>query len=840
MFKSYFKIAWRNIIRNKVYSVINILGLAFGICSCIVIYLITSYEFSFDKFHQDGNRIYRAVLNIDNPANGKDYRSQIPYAAAMTIQQQFTGIEKTANFFSYSAQVTVPEAGKPSKRFFQTYPSQTIISQSSYFTVFSYQWLYGNPSTALEQPFKIVLTESRARMYFGSLPLDKVIGKELIYDDSLHLTVSGIVKDWSQHSDLIFKEFISYSTIQSSFLKHVSDLQQASNPDWTLPDYTQNFVKLANGTTTAQFEQQAAILVKDHMLQKNDPTSVTMKLQPLSDIHFNNNYCDFYSRQANLPALYMLMGIAAFILIIAAVNFINLSTAQSLSRAKEIGIRKLLGSDRRSLVLQFLTETFILTCLAVVCSLLFVKPVLDSFKNFIPGGVTLNLADSFTWIFLMGTIIFTSLLAGLYPAFVLSSYSPVKSLQARVVARRKGYLQKSLIVFQFTISLLFIIGTIVIGSQTHFLLNKDMGFKKDAIISINTSDNYATNKRNVLAESIRKLPGVSMVSACWTPPMIDFNKSEQNFLQLTGSTNTVDCSERIGDEYYVPLFGLKIMAGRNIMPPHDDAVGFVPARVPYGFTFPKKQTEILITETCAKQLGFKTPQEAIGHSVRTPAPNLDALSGPIVGVVADFHAQSLFSPMRPAYIYGSRNLWRGGVQVKLVLPNNNSAQLQTLLKAIEKCWKQIYPEEEFKYQFLDNTIANMYTEQRRTTQVTTAAMIVAIFISCMGLFALFSLTAEERTKEIGIRKVLGASVGGIIATLSKDFIQLIFLSILIASPVAWYFLHRWLQGFAYHIKINWWIFVLSGAGAVIIALITVSFQAIKAAVANPVESLRTE
>jgi ABC-type antimicrobial peptide transport system permease subunit len=840
MFKNYFKTAWRNIIRNKAYSVINILGLAFGICSCLLIYLITNYEFSFDKFHADSDRIYRVVLDIDNPANGKDYRSQIPYAAAMMIQKEFTGIEKTANFFSYSAQVTVPEAGKPSKRFFQTYPSPTIIPQSSYFSIFSYQWLYGNPATALEQPFQIVLTESRARMYFGTLPPGKIIGKELIYDDSLHLTVSGIIKDWNQHSDLIFKEFISYSTIQSSFLKQMNDLRQAADPNWTLPDYTQNFIKLAKGATPMQFEQQAAILVKEHMLQKNDPSSITMKLQPLSDIHFNNNYSDFYSRQANLSTLYILMGIAAFILLIAAINFINLSTAQSLRRAKEIGIRKLLGSDRRSLILQFLIETFILTSIAVICSLLFAKPVLNIFRDFIPSEVTVDLTNIFIWIFLLGTILFTSLLAGLYPAFVLSSYSPKRSLQARGEARRKGYFQKGLTVFQFTISLLFIIGTIVIGGQTHFLLNKDMGFKKDAIISIYTSDNYATNKRNILAENVRQIPGVSMVSACWSPPLINYNQPEQNFLQLAGRTNTVNCSERVGDEYYVPLFGLKLIAGRNFMPPQDDTVGFVPSFVPYGYSFPKKQTEILITETCAKQLGFKTPQEALGHIVRTPAPNLDAINGPIVGVVADFHAQSLFSPMRPAYIYGSRNLWRGGIQVKLSLSNNNNATLQDELKAIEKSWKQIYPQEEFKYRFLDDSIADMYKTQRTTAQITTAAMIIAIFISCMGLFALFNFATEQRTKEIGIRKVLGASVSGIVAMLSKDFVTLIFLSILIASPVAWYFLQHWLQNFAYHIRISWWIFLLAGVGAIAIAFVTVSFQAIKAAVANPVKSLRTE
>jgi hypothetical protein len=493
------------------------------------------------------------------------------------------------------------------------------------------------------------------------------------------------------------------------------------------------------------------------------------------------------------------------------------------------------------LILQFLTETFLLTCVAVILSLLLANPLLTLFRDFIPDGVTINLADPFTWLFLAGIILFTSLLAGLYPAFVISSYSPKRALQARGVARQKGYFQKGLIVLQFTISLLFIIGTIVIGSQAHYLVNKDTGFKKDEIISIYTSDNYATNKRNLLAESVRQVQGVSMVSACWTPPMIDFNRSEQNNLQLIDKPNIVECSERIGDEYFVPLFGLKIIAGRNIRPPHDDTVGFVPSHgYQYGSIAPRKQTEILISETCARQLGFKTPQEAIGHLVRTPAPNLNALNGPVVGVIADFHAQSLFSPIRPAYIYGSRNLWRGGIQVKLSGNANRNAKIPDVLKAIEKCWKQVYPTEEFKYQFLDESIADMYKAQRRTARITTATMIVAIFISCMGLFALFSFATEQRIKEIGIRKVLGASVSAIVSMLSKDFLILITISIFIASPIAWYFLQRWIQDFSYHIQISWWIFALSGAGAIMVAFTTVGYHAIKAALANPVESLRNE
>lgn len=838
MLSSYFKIAWRKLAGQKSTTIINILGLAVGISACLIIFLMTQYEFSYDRSHPDGERIYRAVLDIDDPVYGESHRSQIPYAAALTIQREFTGIEKGANFFSYSARVTVPETDKPSRKFLENHPSKTIIPQSSYFDIFKYQWLYGSAATALEQPFHVVLTESRARLYFGSMPLDKIIGKELIYDDSLHLTVSGIVKDWDQHSDLAFSEFISLSTIQASFLKNVSDLQQAVRPDWTLPDYTQDFVKLARGTAVRQFEQQTVRMVNEHILQKGNPTKVRMTLQSLSDLHFNPNYDDFYSHKASLPTLYILMGIAAFILLIAAINFINLSTAQSMRRAKEVGIRKVLGSNRPRLVLQFLTETFILTCLSAFCSLLMVSPLLHIFRSFIPSGMAFELSNAFTWIFLLMTILCTSLLAGLYPALALSSSVPIRSLQARGMGGQKGYFRKGLIVFQFTVSIAFIIATIVMGSQTHYLLNKDMGFTKDAIISIGTSDNYATNKRNILAEKIRQLPGVDMVSACWTAPMINYNHPEGRTLQLKGMPAKVDCSERMGDEYYVPLFGLKIIAGRNFSAPHDDTTGFTPSRVPNGYLLPATRTEILINETCVRQLGFKRPEEAIGHFATTTT--YPEVSGPIVGVVADFHAQSLFSSIAPTYLYGTKNLWRGGLQVKLAMRAKGLVQFRRTVAAIEKSWKEIFPDEKFDYQFLDESIAGFYEKEQRTAMITNAAMIIAIFISCMGLFGLVTFTAEQRTKEIGIRKVLGASVSGIVVLLTKDFLRLILLSFLIASPIAWYFLHHWLQDFAYRVPVSWWVFVLAGSGAIAVAWITVSFRAMRAAIANPVTSLRSE
>ena len=526
MIKNYLKIAWRNLVKQKVSTIINVLGLSIGISACLIIYMMASFELSYDNFHPDKDRIFRVVSEIDNFSGGREYMPEINYFSANAMRNQFTGIDKLAVFFNYYATITVPQTGGQSKVFESGDPSKDpsdiIIAEPQYFDIFKYTWLAGNAATALSGPLKVVLTESKARTYFGSLPSGEVIGKTVIYNDSLRLTVSGIVKDYDINTNIIFKDFISFSTIQNSFLKNIPTFQCLTHPDkpsWS--DYIQEFVKLSKGTTPAQIEAQTAPLIKmtkQYMAgQTNRKTEI--HLQSLPDVHFDANYGnDFYSRQASLPALYALMGIALFILIIASINFINLSSAQSIRRAKEIGIRKVLGSSRASLILQFLSETFITTVFAVVISLLVVNPVISTFKSFIPEGVALNLLNPSLIIFLILITLFTSLLAGFYPAKVLSSYLPVQSLKGQQKSNQKSYLLRGLIVFQFTVSLVFIIGTIIIGNQIHYIINKDMGFNKDAIVNININGNYSDAKRDVIVEKIRQLSGVEKVSISRHPP----------------------------------------------------------------------------------------------------------------------------------------------------------------------------------------------------------------------------------------------------------------------------------------------------------------------------------
>ncbi len=837
MLKNYFKIAWRNLLKNKASSVINVVGLSVGISACLVIYLITSFELSYENFHPGKERIYRAVTDMDNNEGGLFHRPVISYSSAFFIRNQFTGVDKVADFFSYYFKVTVPVKNENSKLFdvpdASKDPSDMIITEPQFFDIFKYDWLAGNAATALNEPFKVVLTESKARVYFGSLRPDEIMGKEVIYNDSLRLTVSGIVKDLGKNTNIIFNDFISFSTINASFLNNSPGFQDVADPGkWRHTDFGQVYIKLSKGTTPAEFEAQTPSLIKKLKGVMGASTGFKLRigLQPISDIHFNADYSqDFYSRQVSLPTLYGLMGIAAFILIIASINFVNLSTAQSIRRAKEIGIRKVLGSGRISIGLQFLGEAFLLVCFAVILSVIIINPALGAFRSFIPDGVTFNLLSPSVIVFLLLITIVTVLLAGFYPAKVLSSYLPALSLKGTgaQLLNEKGYLRKTLIVFQFTVSLLFIIGTIIIGQQVHFMLNKSLGFNKDAIITINTSDNYSRDKKYVFAESLKEIPGIEKVSVSQEPPETNGTRGGLLVCKDMG-TQIQQAVARAGDENYIPLYGLKIVAGRNF-------------RVPQG---KDSLTEFLINETCAKQLGFKRPADAIGHTVQTGyfrQSQFHAINtGSVAGIVADFNAQPLNSSMSPVSILASKDLYYGTVNVKLATYGKQITDFNAAIGGIEKKWKEVYPNEKLTYSFYDKTIASFYDEQQKASQIMNAAMLVAILLSCMGLFGLAAFTAEQRTKEIGIRKVLGASVADITSMLSKEFIKLVLVAIVIASPIAWYFMHNWLQGFAYRIEISWWVFIMSGIGAVLITLLTISFRAIKAAIANPVKSLRTE
>jgi putative ABC transport system permease protein len=825
MLRNYFKIAWRSITRHKIYTAINVFGLALGICACMTIYLITKFDLSFDKFHSDGDRIYRIVGEFQNEKGQKYfYNSVINDVAA--FENQIPGFEAKAGLIDFGEEVTVPDGNNPPKKFESriagSYNTSTIITWPEYFDIFKYKWLRGNPKT-LGEPFKVVLTENRAKKYFGNIPLDKMIGKTVIYQDSLRVSVSGIVKDWIENTDFGYTDFISISTATHSFLK-----QRIKTEDWTSlqPHNSMVMVKLDKGVKAEEVNKRFADFITEHVKFQQPGLKLSMYLQSLSDIHFTKEFRrsddgdDF--RKAYMPNLYSLMGVAVFILLIAGINFINLSTAQSIQRAKEIGVRKVLGSNIQNITFQFLTETFVLTILAAFIAVLLVSPVLALFKNYIPEGIVFHLYNPSTLIFLLAVTIITTFFAGFYPAMVLASYLPVLSLKG--INFQKGSekinLRKALIVFQFTISMLFIISAIVMGKQMNFMENNDKGFNSDAIITIDKWRDH-DNKLKMLSENVRHIPGVSKVLWQGDNPM-GFAKTT-NVLKFKGKEEiTINPIIDEGDDQYISFYQMKLIAGRNIA--HGDSVN-----------------ELIVNETLARTIGFENPADAVGKQLfNSFDANPNGAKGySIVGIVADFHQGSFHDAIEPAVIT-NRIFFRHSIAIKLAPTEKSTIEVKSILTAIETEWKKIFPAETFNYHFMNESIGFLYGQDEKTAWLVNVAMGITIFISCMGLFGLGMFTTERRTKEIGIRKVLGATVTDIATMLSGDIVSLILLSILIASPLAWFFMNQWLQDYAYRTNISWWIFVLAGLAAIFTGLMTISFHAIKAGIAKPVNSLRTD
>jgi ABC-type antimicrobial peptide transport system permease subunit len=811
MLRNYFTISLRSLWRNRLYTALNVTGLAIGISACLVIYLIVHFELSFDSFHPDRERIYRVYTRQTGDFLGVNCGVTGPLPSA--VRQNITGIETVAALHNLSAtdvQVTGP--GKKDRIFKGQF--DVVVAEPQYFEVFSaYQWLAGSPRTSLNAPFQVVLTESKAKTYFGVDRAETVLGRTLHYNDSLLVTVSGIVRDLPQPTDLFFQDFISFRTIGQSWLKNVINLE-----DWNQTRSTSfAFVKLRPGAAPGPIEAQVAALVKPY-LAPNANVKNSFPLQPLADLHYNLEVGVFNFPAADLRTLRIQSGVALLLLLIAAINFINLVTAQAVRRAKEVGVRKVLGGLRRQLIGQFLSETLLVTAAAVLLSLLLAYGALQYFKEFIPQGVSLDLTNPATQLFLLATLLGVSLLSGLYPAFVLSSFTPITTLKNAVYAAggRTGsaFLRKGLIVFQFSCAQVLIVGTFIVSSQLDFMLDKDLGFKREAVVTFFTPFNAQgrEDRRLVLKEELGRLPGVTALSMHSAPPTsiettisrIEYDNGKE-ILQH-------QVFEKFTDPAYFQLYDIPLVAGRNLLP--SDTV-----------------REYVINETYARQLGFARPEQALGKMLNRKYP--------IVGVVKDFHVQSLHSAIPPVALSGGTGNLRC-VGLQLSMDGEGTGRLQAKLEAIKKVWDRMYPNDPFRYDFLDASIARFYAAEQRTNKLMGAATAVAVLIACLGLFGLATYSARQRTKEIGIRKIMGASVRHIVALLSRDFLKLVALAFGIAVPVAWYTMGQWLAGFTYRVGMGWGFFALAGGLALLIALLTVSAQSIKAALSNPADSLRNE
>jgi putative ABC transport system permease protein len=823
MLQNYLKIAFRNLLRNKVYSFINILGLAIGVSACLVIFLLVNFELSFENFQPDRERIYRITSGFKNSEGKSSSNAGLSAPIPTVIRQELTGIESLTACHVWTPKAMVLNGINDLKKQPKTWKnddSEVLVCEPQYFKIFHYEWLQGIPKTALNTPNEVVLTEKEAERYFGKIPLEQVMGRQIFFNDSLITTVTGIVKTLPKNTDFNFKTFISYKSIVGKNWRKEFQLDEWTNTNSS----SMAFVKLSEKTSPQTVNAQFPVFMKKH-LDAKDKWNIgrSLALQPLSDIHYNAEIQDNYSRIIHIPTLYALMGIAIFLLLIAAINFINLATAQSITRVKEIGVRKVLGSSRKSLILQFMCETFVITFVAVVLSILFVDPILWAFSDFIPKELTFNVFELQIFGFLVLITVVTSVLSGLYPAWIISAYTPVTSLKNQVSngQSRTAFLRKALITFQFTASQVFILGTIIVATQSKFMLNKDMGFKKDAIINFYASwDDIENGKRDILINKLKQMPEIELVSLGETPAKNGYNMNRITYFDGKKEIK-MDVHRRTIDENYFKMFGLKIVAGHNV-------------------TRSDSAKEFVINETYAKFLGFKKPEQAVGKMLIYSGGKGD-IKLPIVGVVADFHLRSLHTPIEPLYIM-SETKWESAINVKIRTNGKSSADFKVILAKMKKIYNEVYPNtsQEFDPKFFDETIAKFYEKEQKFAQILNTATGIAIFISCMGLFGLVAFTTRQRTKEIGIRKVLGASITQIVQLLSKDFLRLVILGIVIASPIAYWAMNKWLQDFAYRVEISWWIFALAGIVAIVIALLTVSYQSIKAAFANPVKSLRTE
>jgi len=815
MFKTYISIAYRNFIRNRVFSIINVLGLSIGISASLVIFLIVHYDFNFDKFESDRAHLYRVVTESKFYGNTM-HTPGVPSPLADAVKKEVSGISEVIAFHQFNGNGKVSIREKPGKKWvaFKNQQQAIILADRSYFKMVPYQWIAGSAEKALEDPFHLVLTEKRARLYFPNISFTEMIGKQVVYDDSIVVTVTGIVKNLSENSDFIFSDFISHSTITANSL----NLQR--NYTWTswgsINSGSLLFIRTVSPGTA---ESQIQSLEKKYDKDANANSIRNFKLQPFDDIHFSSVYPTFGDHSASKPVLYGLLAVAAFLLALACINFINLTTAQSVRRAKEIGVRKTLGSSGKQLIIQFLTETFFISLISLILSIIITPLLLKIFSDFIPADLHFDILHQ-PHLIIFGVILTISvtILAGFYPALVLSRFKPVLVLKNQAYGgaggNRKALLRKGLTISQFLIAQAFTMATLIAVRQIHFVMNKDMGFKKDAIITVYTPFEWdrsrkSNPKRLRLEREINKLPGVELTSLGNDPPAADGWSSNSMKYKDAKKEIEIDVRQKNGDTNYLKLYHIRLLAGRNVRA-SDTA------------------NEYVINETCMHMLGIQKPEDVLNK-------NINDL--PIVGVMADFNEESLHTTIKPAaFSCESGNSWI----LHIALNQQEVQTWKSTIASIQKLYMATFPDEDFTYHFLDENIAKFYKSEQNLSSLLKWASVLAISISCMGLLGLVMFTTNQRTKEIGVRKVLGASVTNIVSILSKDFIQLVLIASFIAMPLAWWGMNKWLQNFAYKAPISWWLFALSVLFMIGIALLTLSIQTIRAANANPVDSLRTE
>ena len=807
MFRTYLKTAWRTLIRNKAYSAINISGLAIGIAACLLIFVVVQFELSYDSFQPNIDRIYRVVTTEKHGDGSMGRNPGIPCPAYDALKADFPQLEKVVPMnVSSGNQVTVlgSDANSDvasSKKFIEE--ENIAFTTPDYFDVFHTKFLSGTAAT-LKDPGNVVLTKTQATKYFGDYKTAP--GRFVKIDNYLLLRVSGVIEDAPLNSDMIMGMFISYE----SFKNNPDGFGYST--DWgNLSSNHQVFVLLPKNVTATAIQAKLSDFVKKHYKEINGKKE--QLLQPFKEIHFDGAYGSLGNHSTDKNILWTLAFIGVLVIIMASINFINLSTAQAVGRSKEVGIRKVLGSKRAQLIYQVMGETLIIVLLSTILATAIAKVAMPFMSNVasLPDGVSLLSVP--TLLFLTAVVIVVTLLSGLYPALIVSGFKPVLALKSKITSANIGgiSLRRALVVTQFAISQILIIGTIVAVSQMNHVRSADLGFDKDALLILPAyADSVNIARMDPLKQQLLQNPGVVGVSFC-SDEVSSNNNWASNFAFDHKEDEDYPVFHKFGDADYMHTYGVKFLAGRN---------------------YAKSDTlkEMVINETLMRKLGYTDAQKIIGKDMRIGS----GLWYPIVGVVKDFQTNSLKDETKPIMI-ASRKDFYFNIAVKI-----NTKNLTATTAQIQKLWEKTYPEYAFNSHFADETIENFYRQETQLALLYKIFAGIAIFISCLGLYGLVSFMASQKTKEVGIRKVLGASVSSIVVMFSKEFTVLISIAFIIAVPVAWYLMNGWLQDFQYRISIGVGVFLLAIFTSLVIAWITVGYKAVKAALVNPVKSLRSE
>jgi len=798
MLKNYFKTALNVFRKNTGFTIINIVGLSVGIAACLLIVFYIINELSYDKYNANADRIYRVTENVRLNGNEASYAgTEKPLKDALTTLPE---IEKTTRLIPKTSLFITPEKFFVKKENTSIEEKNVAFAESDLFSVFTLPMIAGNPANSLTNPYSAVITESTARKYFNQV---NVVGKTITINDSNVYNITGVIKDIPVQSHFNYDFLLSYSSVPES-----------KSNSWGYSGI-HNYILVKAGADIHALEQK----IRDIEIKNYGTTLITggnylnILLTPLLKIHLYSTSLNELDKSGNIQYVYIFSIIALFILIIACVNFINLSTARSANRAKEVGVRKVLGSTRRVLIGQFLTESVLVTFVSAIIAVVLVELMLPFFNQIANTHLRI-IATSLSWFIpaLLAIVLIIGLIAGAYPALYLSAFKPILVLKGKLAAGfKKSFLRGFLVVFQFSISIFLIISTLVIYNQLSYIRNKNLGFDRTQMLVIRNT-NLLGDQAKIFKQDLSQIPGVESITMSTFLPTGKERNLTGLFPQLPIDIKQDVLSEFWPvDEHYLKTLNIKLIAGRN-----------------FSEQMASDSSAIIVNEAFVKKFGFK---DALNKTVYRASYGIQSYH--IIGVVQNFNFNSLRDNIKPlALVYGVDN---GAVTAKIKTTN-----LPALMQQIQRKWKSLSPNQQFTYSFMNDDFDATYRSEQHVQQIFFSFSALAILIACLGLFGLAAYAAEQRNKEIAIRKVLGASAVNIINILSADFMKLVAISIVIASPVGWYIMNKWLEDFAYRTHISWLIFFIAGSIAVVIALITISFQSIKAAVANPVKSLRTE